>query len=78
MGAADEGAEAGGEAEEGPGAAVQPAAHRIQPDALRDADAGHSSSQVPASQSHGESRWLQLALRLRGRVQLLLEQQKSG
>lgn len=55
MGAADEGAEAGGEAEEGPGAAVRPAAHRVQPHAVRDADAGHTRSQVPAAQSHGES-----------------------
>lgn len=34
VGAADEGAEAGGEAEEGPGATVQPAPHRVQPDAI--------------------------------------------
>lgn len=54
MGAADEGAPAGGEAEEGAGAAVQPAAHRVQPHAVRDAHAGHTSSQVPAAQSHGE------------------------
>lgn len=54
MGAADEGAQAGSEAEEGPGAAVQPPAHRVQPHSVRDADAGHSSSQIPATQSHGE------------------------
>lgn len=59
VGAADEGAPAGGEAEEGAGAAVQSAAHRVQPHALRDADAGHSSAQLPAPQSHGEGpeRW---------------------
>lgn len=55
VGAADEGAPAGSEAEEGAGAAVRPAAHRVQPHALRDADAGYSSSQLPAPQSHGES-----------------------
>lgn len=54
VGAADEGAQAGSEAEEGAGAAVQPAAHRVQPHAFWDADAGHTSSQVPATQSHGE------------------------
>lgn len=54
VGAADEGAQTGSEAEEGAGAAVQPAAHRVQPHTLRDADAGHTSSQVPATQSHGE------------------------
>lgn len=54
VGAADEGAEAGRKAEEGAGAALQPAAHRVQPHALRDADAGHTRSQVPAAQSHGE------------------------
>lgn len=54
VGAADEGAAAGGEAEEGAGAALRPAAHRVQPHALRDADAGHTRSQVPAAQSHGE------------------------
>lgn len=55
VGAADEGAQAGSEAEEGAGAAVQPAAHRVQPHAVRDAHAGHTSSQVPAAQSYGES-----------------------
>lgn len=54
VGAADEGAEAGREAEEGAGAALRPAAHRVQPHAIRDADAGHTRSQVPAAQSHGE------------------------
>lgn len=34
VGAADEGAQAGSEAEEGAGAAVQLAAHRVQPHAL--------------------------------------------
>lgn len=34
VGAADEGAQAGSEAEEGAGAAVQPAAHRVQPHTL--------------------------------------------
>lgn len=54
MGAADEGAAAGREAEEGAGAALRPAAHRVQPHTLRDADAGHTGSEVPAAQSHGE------------------------
>lgn len=54
VGAADEGAAAGREAEEGAGAALQHSAHGIQPDALRDADAGHPRSQLPAAQSHGE------------------------
>ena len=54
VGAADEGPQAGGEAEEGSGAALQPAAHRVQPHTLRDADAGHPDTQVPAPQSHGE------------------------
>lgn len=54
VGAADEGAEAGGKAEEGGGAALQPAAHRVQPHALRDAHAGHPLAQVQAAQSHGE------------------------
>lgn len=34
VGAADEGPQAGGEAEEGSGAALQPAAHRVQPHTL--------------------------------------------
>lgn len=34
VGAADEGPQAGSEAEEGAGAALQPAAHRVQPHAL--------------------------------------------
>lgn len=55
VGAADEGAQAGGEAEEGAGAAVQHAAHRVQPHTVRDADAGYPSSQIPATKSHGES-----------------------
>lgn len=56
VGAADEGAEAGSEAKEGAGAALQPATHRVQPHALWDADAGHTRSQLPAAQSHGEGR----------------------
>lgn len=54
VGAADEGAQAGCEAEEGAGAAVQPAAHRVQPHTVRDVDAGHPSTQVPATKSHGK------------------------
>lgn len=54
VGAADEGTQAGSEAEEGAGAALQHSAYRIQPHALWNANAGHTSSQIPAAQSHGE------------------------
>lgn len=54
LGPAHAGAPPRGEAEEGAGAGVQPAAHRVPADALRDADAGHPRQELPAAQGHGE------------------------
>lgn len=71
VGAADEGAPAGGEAKEGAGAALQHAAHRIQPHTLWDAHAGYTSSQFPAPQSHGEKlrhHWTVVGLKCLPRV----------
>ena len=53
VGAADAGAAAWSQAEEGAGEAVQPTAHRVPADPLRDAHAGHPRAQLQAAQGHG-------------------------
>lgn len=42
------------EAEEGPGASVQPAAHRVPADAVRNADGWHPLQTLQAAKSHGK------------------------
>jgi len=56
VGAADAGAAARREAEEGAGEAVQPPAHRVPAHPLRDAHAGHPRPQLQTPQGHGERR----------------------
>lgn len=54
LGSGDEGPAGGSQAEEGAGAAVQPAAHRVPAHPLRDADGRHPLQTLQAEKSHGQ------------------------
>lgn len=54
LGASDARPTRRGQAEESPGAPVQPTAHRVPADPVRNADGRHPLQALQASESHGK------------------------
>lgn len=54
LGASDARPTRRGQAEESPGAPVQPTAHRVPADSVRNADGRHPLQALQASESHGK------------------------